>query len=805
MPRKSIETPKFKEREPRTIVRDYKLINYESLNDFKKKITHLKALQGWNISKGDTEVILTLNSDQYDVVLPYLTIIIDDGLGFTIQIFNWFLPEDHFIYKNNQRNMRNISISNLINTCLQYKLCEGVQHKIISSSLITNAIPKSREAFKYNDNDDGDNVLVPKPLIPYDNVTFVRSKRCDVLISLQPQACETDQLLIQCDNCIDQDIIANRNEKVTAKRHDQPAKPKAPVSATSSHRIKLTLQQQRLKCNQLEQELQKIKEMLQMSNLQVDKTLNNDFINILNANQKNVTPFMKLFWEQQQKLFRSDDRGARYHPMIIRYCLSLYAKSASCYEEIRNSGILKLPSSRTLRDYKNVIKPAVGFQEGIIEDLKKFTSKYSGVQRYITIMFDKMKIKSSLVFDKNGDELIGFVDLGDPDLNFSSFGQDENNLATHAMIFYLRGLATTLKYSFSYFATKGVKSSQIMQLFWEAVYFLEIHCNLWVIAATADGASSNRSFFQLHHLLDLDNDKSICYKTINLFATWRFIYFFADAPHLLKTARNCLRHSCFGEKGRCMWNCGCYLLWSHIIQIYKEDMQSGLKILPRITDQHVFLNSYSVMTVKYAVQVLSNSMSVALTEFGPKDASETAKYCSYLDSFFDCLNVRSMDEHIKKRKPFLKPYTSLNDERFEWLTNIFLKYFQDWKDNIDNREGQYDKKDKSNMFISKQTYEGIQITTYSVVDVVKFLLQQGFNCVLTERFCQDPAEEYFSAQRQHGRRCENPDLYEFGYNANSIRIQKEVSHSSGNARGKYDSKRSWESITNDPLPKRKSK
>ena len=57
MPRKSIETPKFKEREPRTIVRDYKLINYESLNDFKKKITHLKALQGWNISKGDRSYI----------------------------------------------------------------------------------------------------------------------------------------------------------------------------------------------------------------------------------------------------------------------------------------------------------------------------------------------------------------------------------------------------------------------------------------------------------------------------------------------------------------------------------------------------------------------------------------------------------------------------------------------------------------------------------------------------------------------------------------------------------------------------
>ena len=56
---------------------------------------------------------------------------------------------------------------------------------------------------------------------------------------------------------------------------------------------------------------------------------------------------------------------------------------------------------------------------------------------------------------------------------------------------------------------------------------------------------------------------------------------------------------------------------------------------------------------------------------------------------------------------------------------------------------------------------------------------------MTERFCQDPAEEYFSSQRQCGRRNENPDLFQFGYNDNSIRVQREVSTSSGNVRGKY--------------------
>lgn len=180
--------------------------------------------------------------------------------------------------------------------------------------------------------------------------------------------------------------------------------------------------------------------------------------------------------------------------MVIRYCLSLYAKSSSTYQEIRKSGILRLPSSRTLGDYKNFIKPGIGFHTGIIEDLKKSTGSYSSHQRYITIVFDEMKIKSILVFDKNNDEMIGFVDLGDPELNFVSFGDKDNALATHALIFYLRGLATTLKYCVGYFVTKGISSTQIMPIFWAAIYILEEICNLWVIAATADGAFSKQKF-----------------------------------------------------------------------------------------------------------------------------------------------------------------------------------------------------------------------------------------------------------------------------------------------------------------------
>ena len=107
------------------------------------------------------------------------------------------------------------------------------------------------------------------------------------------------------------------------------------------------------------------------------------------------------------------------------------------------------------------------------------------------------------------------------------------------------------------------------------------------------------------------------------------------------------------------------------------------------------------------------------------------------------------------------------------------------------------------MFLSWQTYEGFSITVHSAIEVVRFLLEEGMEFVLTERFCQDPVEEYFGKQRQLGRRSDNPDIHQFGYNSNTIRIERSISCQSGNTKGRKDTKKSWEQVTDAKLPCRK--
>ena len=109
------------------------------------------------------------------------------------------------------------------------------------------------------------------------------------------------------------------------------------------------------------------------------------------------------------------------------------------------------------------------------------------------------------------------------------------------------------------------------------------------------------------------------------------------------------------------------------------------------------------------------------------------------------------------------------------------------------------------MFLSWQTFEGMQIANHSVVEATKFLLQEGVEYVFTERFCEDASEEYFGSQRKIRRRNDNPDIRMFGYNDNTIGIQRSVSCQSGNTRGRKDKRKAWVNVSNDPLPKRKKK
>ena len=363
-------------------------------------------------------------------------------------------------------------------------------------------------------------------------------------------------------------LAAFRKSKVSTA----PAKPKAPLSACGSEKLIATVKASRLACKQLEDRLEQLEAHIKKHGVGVSDSLEKDILKIMGGQNLEATPHMKFFWEQQMKLFQSEKMGRRYHSQIIRFALSLHGKSPAAYNELRDSGALILPSERVLRDYKNYFKPKAGINIDNIESLREKASSLSQVQRYVVIVIDEMKIQPNLVFDKYSGDLIGFVNLGDPVTNYASLGE-EDVMATHALAFLVRGMCGDFKHVIAYYFTENVTSYQLMSIFWKVVGVLELSLKLPVCATVNDGASPTRKFFDLHFQLVRDLNCDVVRKVPNLFAVQRFIYFFADSCHLIKTASNCLYNSGSGPCSRLMWNNGNYLMFRHIADLFYSDQE----------------------------------------------------------------------------------------------------------------------------------------------------------------------------------------------------------------------------------------
>ena len=57
-----------------------------------------------------------------------------------------------------------------------------------------------------------------------------------------------------------------------------------------------------------------------------------------------------------------------------------------------------------------------------------------------------------------------------------------------------------------------------------------------------------------------------------------------------------------------------------------------------------------------------------------KDTEETERFCLMFDRFFDMLNTRAIDEGMRKKKPDLKSYKKVDDERFQ--ANVCICIFK---------------------------------------------------------------------------------------------------------------------------------
>lgn len=555
---------------------------------------------------------------------------------------------------------------------------------------------------------------------------------------------------------------------------------------------------------------ERIAKLIKEKSERIDSELSADFVDIMNKNADKMTPFQKMFWQQQSlALSKSSAKGIRWHPAMIRLALHLRMLSPTAYDFLR--GIISLPSQRRLFDYSQSTDVKEGVQQELLDEFSKTIEKEcpEDHQKNFYLLLDEMSIRSDLVYNSRTGDLVGFTNLSSVENvlkeledEMKGMKQTEKKLAKKVLVFMLTGATSDIRFVPAVFSTDDLSAAQLFSRTWDVVYSVE-ETGAKVIAVILDGASVNRKFLTMN--FNFGNTKFV-HVTMNVASgDCRPLYFMVDPPHLIKTFRNCLANSFSHRGSRTLWKNGQQLSWKAIEALYEITKNDKFKTT-KLTKAHTKLSSFSCMKVILAVQVLSKSVAEALlrNKDNPllKDAfsQELVDFILIMNRTFDCLNggVHSTKKNINSD---LNEYFSLDDPRFQFLEETVLKYLQDWENDVSRRKG-FTKEQRSKMMISFQSMEALKITIHSFVHVSKFLLSNGTPSVSSRRMNQDPLEQYFSILRRCGGSNENPNLKGVLHTRQSLHNQGPT-FLAGGSRGNTEVFKRQLEVDETPLPSRK--
>ena len=153
---------------------------------------------------------------------------------------------------------------------------------------------------------------------------------------------------------------------------------------------------------------------------------------------------------------------------------------------MRESGCIKLPTQRTLRDYTYHVQASTGFSSKVDQmvidafELKSCPER----DKCAIILIDEMHIRQDLVFDRSSGKMIGFANLGEINNHLIDFEQDVNNkeapkFAKSMLVFMVRGLFNKQQFAYARFPAVDLSGDLLYEPFWEAVGRLE-NCGLKV-------------------------------------------------------------------------------------------------------------------------------------------------------------------------------------------------------------------------------------------------------------------------------------------------------------------------------------
>jgi len=134
----------------------------------------------------------------------------------------------------------------------------------------------------------------------------------------------------------------------------------------------------------------------------------------------------------------------RYEADWLLQCLLLKIKSPNAYRYLRDNEYLPLPHPSTLQKLIRGMPCEFGFTSFVFDVIAKEYQHKKQRDKQGVIVFDEMKIRESLDYDKFSFQFNGFIHFGEFTADHAAKSGLKTQLADHALVFLYRSLTSKM-------------------------------------------------------------------------------------------------------------------------------------------------------------------------------------------------------------------------------------------------------------------------------------------------------------------------------------------------------------------------
>lgn len=437
-------------------------------------------------------------------------------------------------------------------------------------------------------------------------------------------------------------------------------------------------------------------------------------------------------------------KGRRFSIEEKILSLSLFKKSPKCYRLLSN--YFTLPSAKAMKCLLSEIKVSPGINPIIFERIKSTLQHKDTSDRLCSLIFDEMSITPQINYNVHKDQLEGFA------------SNQENKFSDHVLVFMVKGIKRSFKQPIAYYFTNSLNKIELKTII-KTVIQQCIKSGLIIVCTVCDQSQTN-----VGAITELVNDTKASF--LRQQKEWRSdliringqnIIPLFDTPHLIKGIRNNLITKdliyFIGNEKK-------YIKWDYYQMVYVADKMYGeLRLLNKITEEHINPLKINKMRVKSATQLFSHSVAVVtnhLTARGdlPEECRQLIDFTILIDNLFDSLNVSSFS--IQDGKIFKGPVkrNSPHHELWQKAKNI-LKSVKYLKKNKVGDKVQLTETVVPSITNLIKTIEGME-SLWKVLSN-----KYGLDAMMTRNLNQDPVENFFGSIRSYGARNIAPNTVAF--------------------------------------------